>query len=272
VDHDIDQVPIASRQAEHPGVGAAKRHGIQHKPLQQPIVVRLCGQSDAQRHDQFQQVVGALLLNFARPPGILRLEYGSRQVGRSLGDHFTAELPEPVKETYVSKGCFTFEYAARDGLKPVTIWWGDGGKYPPEEITASVKSISGKLPDTGCLFVGDRGEIFTTGWGAAGIMKLKGERRWRGVLDHEAAKPIPVSLPRAPRDNHLLEWFEACKGGPVTFTNFDVGARVAEAHLPGILALRLGRPIEWDAANMKVVGAPEADRWIRKDYRMKWLS
>jgi len=36
--------------------------------------------------------------------------------------------------------------------------------------------------------------------------------------------------------------------------------------------LRLGRPIEWDAAAMKVPGAPEADRWIQNSYRMKWVS
>ena len=83
---------------------------------------------------------------------------------------------------------------------------------------------------------------------------------------------MPVTLPRAPGDNHMQEWFQACKGGPATFTNFGVGARVAEVYLPGILSLRLGRPIEWDGPNMKVPGEPEADRWIQKAYRTKWLS
>ena len=184
----------------------------------------------------------------------------------------TAELPEPLKETYVSRGCFRFEYAARDGLAPVTLWWGDGGKYPPEEVTADLKTVKGSIPNTGCLFVGQRGQLLTTGWGAAGIMKLQGDKGWRGVLDHEAAKKVPVTLPRVPGDNHMHEWLRACKGGPRTFTNFDVGARVAAAYLPGILSLRLGRPIEWDARNMKVPGAPEADQWIQKAYRTKWLT
>ena len=94
-----------------------------------------------------------------------------------------AELPEPLKETYVSKACFRFEYAAREGLAPVTLWWGDGGKYPPDEVTASLKAVSGRMPNTGCLFVGQRGQLYTTGWGAAGIMKLEGDKGWRGVLD-----------------------------------------------------------------------------------------
>lgn len=184
----------------------------------------------------------------------------------------TAELPEPVRETYVSKGCFQFEFAARDGLAPVTLWWGDGGKYPAEEVTDSVKNVSGKLPNTGCLFVGQRGQLYTDGWGAAGIMKLKADKQWRGVLDHEAAKTLPVTLPRAPDDNHVAEWVQACKGGPGTFSDIAVGARVCEVYLPGILSLRLGRPIQWDAAAMKVLGAPEADRWIQNAYRTKWLT
>jgi hypothetical protein len=39
-----------------------------------------------------------------------------------------------------------------------------------------------------------------------------------------------------------------------------------------MLALRLGQPIEWDSARMAVPEAPEAERWIQKCYRMKWLS
>lgn len=184
----------------------------------------------------------------------------------------TAEIPEPVKETYVSRGCFRFEYPAREGLAPVTVWWGDGGKYPPEEITDSVKQCRGTLPTTGCLFVGQRGQLYTDGWGVAGIMKLKNDKRWRGVLDHDAVKTLPLSVPRLTNDNHMQEWFQACKGGPATYNHFEIGARVCEAYLPGTLSLRLGRPIEWDAAAMKVKGAPEADRWIQNSYRMKWLS
>lgn len=184
----------------------------------------------------------------------------------------TAETAEPVKETYVSQGCFRFEYAARDGLAPVTLWWGDGGKYPPAEITDSVKSVRGQLPTTGCLFVGQRGQLYADGWGVAGIMKLEGDKQWRGVLNHDAAKDLPLSVPRLTNDNHMQEWFDACKGGPATYNDFQVGARVSEAYLPGILSLRLGRPIEWDSAAMRVPGAPEADRWIQKTYRPKWVS
>jgi hypothetical protein len=189
-------------------------------------------------------------------------------------DHPTrveAEVLEPVKETYVSRGSFRFDIAARGDLAPVTVWWMDGEKYPPEEVTQGVTAISGKLPKFGCLFVGEKGELFAGGWGENGIMKLKGDKGWRGVLDHEAAKPVPVTLPRAPSDNHMLEWLQACQGGPATFTPFDVAAQAAAVYLPGNVSLRLGRPIDWDGVAMKARGVPEADPLIQKMYRTKWL-
>jgi len=182
-----------------------------------------------------------------------------------------AEIPEPVKETYVSRGHFRFDFPARGDLAPVTLWWSDGGRYPPEDVTRGLQAISGKVPNMGCLFVGEKGELFVGGWGGGGVMKLMGDKGWRGVLDHEAAKPVPVTLPRVPGDNHMLEWLRACKGGPATWSGFDVGGHVSAVYLPGILALRLGRPIEWDGAAMKARGAPEADPLIQKIYRTRWL-
>ena len=182
-----------------------------------------------------------------------------------------AEMSEPIKETYISAGRFRYEFAARGDLAPVTLWWTDGDKYPPEQVTQNLRGLSGEVPKHGCLFVGDKGELYADGWGTKGVMKLKGDKSWRGVLNHEAAAAVPVTLPRVPDDNHMIEWIEACKGGPATFTNLEVGAHCCQVFLPGIISLRLGRPIEWDAANMKVPGAPEAEPFIQKNYRMKWL-
>lgn len=199
---------------------------------------------------------------FNLPVRALKLGYPTR---------IEPEIPEPLKETYVSKGKFRFEFAARGDLAPVTLWWTDGGKYPPEEVTQGVKAVSGTVPKMGCLFVGEKGDLCAGGWGEGDLMRLKGDAKWRGVLDHEAAKPLPLTLPRVPGDNHMLEWLQACKGGPATFSGFEFGAHVSEVYLPGIVALRLGRPIEWDGAAMAVKGAPEADQFIRADYRKKWM-
>lgn len=181
------------------------------------------------------------------------------------------ELPEPLRETYPSQGYFKFEFAARGHLPPLTLWWTDGGRYPPEEVTHDLQTARGKVPNIGMLFLGEKGQLYAGGWGGEGIMKLAGDKQWRGVLDHEAAKAIPTTLPRVPGDNHMVEWLTACKGGPKPLARFEMGARISEVYLPGILALRLNRPISWDAENLKVPGASEADPWIQKNYRTQWL-
>jgi hypothetical protein len=182
-----------------------------------------------------------------------------------------ADIPEPVRETYVSQGSFRYEFPARGEMDPVSLWWTDGGKYPPPAISETLKVGGRRVPNMGCLFIGEKGELFAGGWGDGAMLRLKDERAWRGVLDHEAVKPVPETLPRVPGDNHMTEWLAACKGGPATFSHFERGAQVAAAYLPAILALRLGRAIEWDGEAMKVKGEPEADRLIQKTYRMKWV-
>ncbi|OGV70943.1 MAG: hypothetical protein A2283_17330 [Lentisphaerae bacterium RIFOXYA12_FULL_48_11] len=182
-----------------------------------------------------------------------------------------ADNNEPIRETYTSAGKFRFDFPARGNLDPVTLWWMDGNRYPPEEVTANLKALYRKVPDMGCLFLGEKGEMYTGGWGGEGLMKMKGNDKWRGVLDHEAARNVPHTLPRVDGDNHMHEWIQACKGGAPTFSSIEVGAKSIESFLPGILSLRLGKPIEWDGANLKARNAPEAAPLIQKNYRTKWL-
>ena len=87
--------------------------------------------------------------------------------------------------------------------------------------------------------------------------------------------------------NHLLEtiaagWntraggpfvdilINACKGGPKAMSNFDYSGPMAETVLLGNVALRSGGAIEWDAKALKVKNVPEADRFVRKQYRAGW--
>ena len=70
----------------------------------------------------------------------------------------------------------------------------------------------------------------------------------------------------------MKEFREACRGGPKTFQSFDIAARAAEFGMTGIVALRTGKTIERDSANMKAKGCPEADQFIHLPARKKWLA
>jgi hypothetical protein len=184
----------------------------------------------------------------------------------------SVEFPEPLKDSYPSATKFRWDFAARQGFDPVTVWWHDGAQAgPPAELGKELLSTYNKVPTDGVLFVGEKGLLCSGAWGSGGVVKLKGEARCRGVLDHDACKPVPVTLPRMKGQNHMQEWLDACKGKRTTFQPFSTAANIAEIAMVGIVAMRFGKPIEWDSDAMKVKGAPEADPLIHREQRKKWL-
>ena len=80
-------------------------------------------------------------------------------------------------------------------------------------------------------------------------------------------KPQPTLKRSA---GHHRDWIDACKGGSPASSNFEYGARLTEITLLGVLALRLGKKIAWDAAKMQVPGMPAADEIIQGTYRKGW--
>ncbi len=183
----------------------------------------------------------------------------------------SVEIPEPLKDSYPSATTFRWDFAAREGMDAVAVYWHDGGKAgPPEELGKEYLGTYAKVPSDGVMFVGEKGMLCSNAWGEGGILKLKGEAKFRGVLDHAAAKDVSVTQPRQ-KGGHMQEWINACKGEGKTFQGFDTAAMVAEIAMTGMVALRMGKPIDWDSENLKAKGMPEADRWINLEMRKQWL-
>ena len=71
-------------------------------------------------------------------------------------------------------------------------------------------------------------------------------------------------------DRHYKDWIIACKGGRPACSNFDVAGPFSEIVLLGNLALRVPKKIEWDGPNLKAKNAPEAAKFIHREYRKGW--
>jgi hypothetical protein len=112
----------------------------------------------------------------------------------------------------------------------------------------------------GILFIGDQGMLTCPGW--AGRPRLL-----PGSRDEEYKRP-PRTLPRS--KGHHRDWLDACKGAPPASANFGYGAGLTEVGLLGLVAMRVGKKIYWDAAAMKATNAPEADRFLKEQYRPGW--
>jgi len=78
----------------------------------------------------------------------------------------------------------------------------------------------------------------------------------------------PKTLPRS--KGHHRDWLDACKGGTKPSSNFEYGAGLTEVGLLGLLAMRAQKKIYWDTVNMKATNAPEAENFIKENYRKGW--
>jgi hypothetical protein len=84
----------------------------------------------------------------------------------------------------------------------------------------------------------------------------------------QAYKPPPQTLPRS--IGHNEEWFRACRGGEQAWANFEIAGPITEALLLGNVSLRFNEPLKWDSAALKVTNIPEANNYVRRDYRQGW--
>jgi len=166
----------------------------------------------------------------------------------------TIEAEGPVHRESAAKWTIARqEYPGRGDLPPVTLTWYNGGGYP-----ALVKERNVPQWSSGVLFIGSKGMLLAD----YGKHELLPEAQFAGFVP--PAPFIPNSI------GHHREWIEACKTGGPTTCNFDYSGALTEAALLCNVALRTGRKLSWDAANLKAVGCPEADAYIQRPYRPGW--
>ena len=163
-------------------------------------------------------------------------------------------------ETYPLGSVVTYKFPARGVKPPVELKWWDGGLMPPrpEEIEPG-RRLGDR--DGGVLFVGDKGKI------------MCGCYARRPCLIPQTAMDAyvqpPPSIPRS--IGHREEWIEACKGGDPSMANFDVSGPLTEVILLGCVAIRMNAKLEWDGSGMTVTNLPEANQYIRHEYREGWM-
>lgn len=166
------------------------------------------------------------------------------------------------EETYPLGSMITYSFPARGDRPPVKLVWYDGGLRP--QRPAQLRD-GDRMGDTGALLVGAKGVI------------INEAQKWRlhpEKLAQEYGEP-PKSLPRSP--GHHQEWINACKGGPEAGSHFDWAAPLTETVLLGNVALRMQLRekltqvrLAWDAEKLAFSNQPEANQFLRREYRSGW--
>jgi predicted dehydrogenase len=168
-----------------------------------------------------------------------------------------AECTAFNRDSYPSASTVYYEFPARSDMPPVKLTWYDGGRLPqrPEELEAGRR-----MPESGTIFVGDKGKIISDEY--SGAPRIIPESKMK------AYKVPPKTLPRSP--GHHNEWVEACKGGKPAGSNFEFASLLTQVVLLGNVALRAGKKLSWDGANMKVTNDSEANNYLHRSYREGW--
>ncbi len=164
-----------------------------------------------------------------------------------------ASGPPPHLEIAPASMSATYEYGPRGPMPPVKMTWYQGAPKPPQWT----EKLIPQWP-SGVLFVGDKGMLL------ADYEKcvLLPEKQFEAF--ERPPKTIPDSI------GHHKEWLHACKAGVPTTCHFGYSGPLTEANHLGNVAFRSGKKIEWDAQRMRIPNAPDAERFLGREYRKGW--
>ena len=152
----------------------------------------------------------------------------------------------------------TFRFPARESMPPVKLTWYEGTRPPrPDDL-----EDGRRMPAEGGVFIkGSQGTIMAGVYGES--PRIIPETRMQEV------KLPPKTLPRV-KGSHEQDWVRACKTGTPAGADFAYAGPLTETCLLGNIAKRVDSRIVWDAENLKITNLPDANRFVRTEYRKGW--
>ena len=149
-----------------------------------------------------------------------------------------------------------FKFNAQPELPAFDLVWYDGGMRPqtPDELYSAGKSLERE----GMMFIGEKGKI---------IAGFRGENP---VLyaDNKVTQAPKIAATQGEDPNNV--WINSFKENSQSPGSFLYAGPVTETILLGGVALRAGKRVEYDTANMKITNIPDANKYLVREYRKGW--
>jgi len=161
-------------------------------------------------------------------------------------------------EVHPLSAIVTFQFPARDDMPPLKLKWYEGTRPPrPADL-----EDGRRLPaEGGVLFKGTKGIIMCGVYGNS--PRIIPETKMREVTLPEK------TIPRV-NGTHEQDWVRACKTGDPAGADFSYSGPLTEICLLGNIAKRVDTRIRWDAENLKITNLPDANQYVRAEYRKGW--
>lgn len=156
----------------------------------------------------------------------------------------------------------TYRFPARGHRPPVVMKWYEGDEKkpsPPPDWDAE-----NPFPDRGMLMLGDRHTLFAPGGRPDSPRLLPA-----AVMEEFKQNRPERTLPRV-IGGPVKEWLDAIAGGPTPGSNFDYAVPLSEMVLLGVIAVRTGRRVEWDAQRGRITNDPSLNRYVDTAAQAGW--
>jgi hypothetical protein len=169
------------------------------------------------------------------------------------GEKFNPEVTPVTCESH-------FEHPANDWRGPVRVSWYQGGAMPQSPS----RLLDLKRIDHGVLFEGSRGYLIAD-FGSRILLPL-GDR-----ADFTYYKPRAKEAVLPNLGDFAGQWLRACRDPSLkTACDFEYSGDMIEQLLLGLVAYRAGKKIEYDGVAGRVTNSPEANGFLRREYRRGW--
>jgi predicted dehydrogenase len=196
---------------------------------------------------------------------------GTANMALRLDDPISVEcikMEGKAQYTFPYQTALRYDFPARGAMPPVKVFWYDRLKEQPKFEGVPEGELLGDKDINGSLFIGDKGMV-TTG--------CYGERtRLVPASLMQDYKMPPQVLTRCPGPKedwvraHYRDWIRAAKGGEPACSNFSVSGPFAQWMLLGVIAMRVGGKLMWDAQKGQITNNSEANQYLKPKFRKGW--
>ncbi|WP_149497200.1 Gfo/Idh/MocA family protein [Roseiconus lacunae] len=132
----------------------------------------------------------------------------------------------------------------------LNVTWYDGGRQPSHRGTGFPSDHA--FPKSGSILIGEKATMVIPHVGACYLSNA-------------------ASLQELPGQNHYHGWVDGILSGEQPSDGFEYGGPLTEAVLLGNVAVRFrGQALQWDGQAMEFPNHPDANRYLKRDYRAGW--
>jgi predicted dehydrogenase len=160
----------------------------------------------------------------------------------------------------------TYKFPARGKRPPVTLKWLEGAEKKPKAPQGwEDDAKKSGFPSRGMMMHGSTKTLIAPG-GRPDSPRLVGNAVMEEFKKNRPAATIPRVV-----GGPMKEWLDAiAKTGPMPGSNFEYSVPLSEMVLLGVVAMRTGKRLEWDAKTGRVTNDPKLNELIRVKARSGW--